>query len=68
MVLRLVAAFASRLAPAYFDRSGTSIGPIKAINGRLEHLRGMALGFRYLPSRIARRLLEPGGFKKQLHP
>lgn len=29
---------------AYFDRPGTSNGPIEAINGRLEHLRGSALG------------------------
>ena len=31
---------------AYFDRPGTSNGPTAAINGRLEHLRGSALGFR----------------------
>jgi hypothetical protein len=31
---------------AYFDRTGTSNGPTEAINGRLEHLRGSALGFR----------------------
>src|SRR5699024_3211852 len=31
---------------AYFDRPGTSNGPTEAINGRLEHLRGIALGFR----------------------
>ncbi|VEH41213.1 Transposase and inactivated derivatives [Kocuria rosea] len=31
---------------AYFDRPGTSNGPTEAINGRLEHLRGFALGFR----------------------
>ncbi len=28
------------------DRPGTSNGPTEAINGRLEHLRGSALGFR----------------------
>ncbi len=33
---------------AYFDRAGTSNGPTEAINGRLEHLRGTALGFRNL--------------------
>ncbi len=33
---------------AYFDRPGTSNGPTKAVNGRLEHLRGTALGFRTL--------------------
>ena len=31
---------------AYFDRPGTSNGPTEAINGRLEHLRSSALGFR----------------------
>ena len=30
---------------AYFDRPHTSNGPIEAINGRLEHLGGCALGF-----------------------
>ena len=30
---------------AFFDRPGTSNGPTEAINGRLEHLRGSALGF-----------------------
>ena len=29
---------------AYFDRPGTSNGPTEAVNGRLEHLRGSALG------------------------
>ena len=33
---------------AFFDRPGTSNGPTEAINGRLEHLRGSALGFRNL--------------------
>lgn len=32
---------------AYFD-VGASNGPVEAINGRLEHLRGIALGFRNL--------------------
>jgi transposase len=53
---------------AYFDRPGTSNGPIEAINGRLEHLRGSALGFRNLTNYIARSLLEAGGFRPQLHP
>jgi len=30
---------------AYFDRPHTGNGPTEAINGRLEHLRGTALGF-----------------------
>ncbi len=53
---------------AYFDRPGTSNGPTEAINGRLEHLRGLALGFRNLTNYIARALLETGGFRPQLHP
>ena len=53
---------------AYFDRPGTSTGPTEAINGRLEHLRGSALGFRNLTNDIARCLLEAGGFRSQLHP
>lgn len=52
----------------YFDHPGTSNGPTEAINGRLEHLRGSALGFRNLTNYIARSLLETGGFKPQLHP
>ena len=51
---------------AYFDRPGTSNGPTEALNGRLEHLRGSALGFRNLTNYIARCLLETGGFKT--HP
>jgi transposase len=52
---------------AYFDRPGTSNGPTEALNGRLEHLRGSALGFRNLTNYIARSLLETGGFRPQLH-
>ncbi len=48
---------------AYFDRPGTSNGPTEALNGRLEHLRGSALGFRNLTHYIARCLLETGGFR-----
>ncbi len=53
---------------AFFDRPGTSNGPTEAINGRLEHLRGSALGFRNLNNYIARSLLEAGGFRPRLHP
>ncbi len=52
---------------AFFDRPGTSNGPTEAINGRLEHLRGSALGFRNLTNYIARSLLEVGGFRPVLH-
>ncbi len=53
---------------AYFERPGTSNGPTEAVNGRLEHLRGSALGFRNLTNYIARSLLETGGFRPRLHP
>ena len=53
---------------AFFDLPGTSNGPTEAINGRLEHLRGSALGFRNLTHYIARSLLEAGGFRPRLHP
>jgi len=53
---------------AFFDRPGTSNGPTEAVNGRLEHLRGTALGFRNLTGYITRSLLEAGGFRPHLHP
>ncbi len=53
---------------AFFDRPGTSNGPTEAINGRLEHLRGSALGFQNPTHYIARSLLEAGGFRPALHP
>lgn len=52
---------------AYSDRAGASNCPTDAINGRLEHLRGSALGFRDLTNYTARCLLESGGFRPQLH-
>ncbi|GAA1352889.1 ISL3 family transposase [Falsarthrobacter nasiphocae] len=53
---------------AFFDHPGSSNGPTEAINGRLEHLRGTALGFRNLAHYIARSLLDVGGFRTALHP
>lgn len=52
---------------AYFDRPGTSNGPTEAINGRLEHLRGTALGFRNLGHYLLWALLDTGGFRPLLH-
>lgn len=52
---------------AYSDHMGSSNGPTEALNGRLEHLRGIALGFRNLRHYIARSLLETGGFRPRLH-
>nr|BFF06739.1 ISL3-like element ISAar39 family transposase [Brevibacterium otitidis] len=51
---------------AYFDHP--SNGPTEAINARLEHLRGTALGFRNLAHYITRALLDTGGFRTELHP
>ena len=53
---------------AYFTIPHTSNGPTEAINGRLEHLRGTALGFRNLTHYTTRSLLETGGFTPHLHP
>ncbi|WP_363321988.1 ISL3 family transposase [uncultured Serinicoccus sp.] len=53
---------------AYFDRPRTSNGPTEAVNGRLEHLRGLAVGFRNLTHYIAKAILEAGRFRTQLHP
>jgi hypothetical protein len=39
----------------------------ESIDGRLEHLRGSALGFRNLTDCIARSILEAGGFRPLLH-
>ena len=53
---------------AYFDRPGTTGGPTEATGGRLEHLRGIALGFRNLTHYTTRSLLEAGGFRPRQHP
>lgn len=47
---------------AYFDTQATN-GPVEAINGRLEHLRGIALGFRNLDNYILRSLIHSGGLR-----
>lgn len=52
---------------AYFDHPHASNGPTEAINGRLEHLRGIALGFRNITHYVARSLLETGGFRPHPH-
>lgn len=48
---------------AYFDRPRTSNGPTEAINGSLEHLRGIALGFRNLASYTIRSLIHTDASK-----
>lgn len=51
---------------AYFD-NGASNGPVEAINGRLEHLRGIALGFRNLSHYILRSLIHSGGLHNRIN-
>ena len=43
----------------FFD-VGASNGPVEAVNGRLEHLRGIALGFRNLGNYVRRCLIHSG--------
>lgn len=52
---------------AFFRRPSTSSGPTEAINGRIEHLRGSAFGFRNITHYIARSILESGGFRPFSH-
>ena len=51
---------------AYFD-IGASNGPVEAINGRLEHLRGIALGFRDLNHYILRSLIHSGQLQARIN-
>ncbi|AGP63469.1 putative transposase [Mycobacterium intracellulare subsp. yongonense 05-1390] len=51
---------------AYFD-VGVSNGPVEAINGRLEHLRGIALGFRNLNHYILRSLIHSGQLQERIN-
>lgn len=53
---------------ALFVGPGTSNGLTQGFNGRLEHLRGSALGFQNLTHYIAMSLLEADGFRPHLHP
>ncbi|CAM2962424.1 Transposase IS204/IS1001/IS1096/IS1165 DDE domain-containing protein [Propionibacterium acidifaciens] len=51
-----------------FERLGTSNGPTEAVNGRLEHLRGIALELRNLIQDTTCSLLKASRFKPRLHP
>lgn len=51
---------------AYFD-IGASNGPVEAINGRLENLRGIALGFRNLDHYILRCLIHSGQLRTRIN-
>jgi len=52
---------------AFFDRGGASNGPVEAINGRLEHLRGIALGFRNFDHYVLRCLLHSGQLETKIN-
>ena len=68
---RLLADEARAAGQAMAERTAwritSSNGPTDAINGRLEHLRGIALGFRNLVNYRLRSLLEAGGFRPLIH-
>ncbi len=51
---------------AYFE-IGASNGPVESINGRLEHLRGSALGFRNLNHYILRSLIHSGQLQGKIN-
>ena len=51
---------------AYFDHPGSSNDPTEAAGGRLEHLRGIALGFRNLTHYTIRSLIHAGRLKDHL--
>ena len=53
---------------AYFDHPGTSNEPTEALNERLEHLRGIAVGFRNPGNYLMRSLLHAGGMDRLLQP
>lgn len=51
---------------AYFE-VGAFNGSVEAINGRLEHLRGIALGFRNLNHYILRSLIHSGQLQARIN-
>lgn len=50
-----------------FFNVGASNGTVGAINGRLEHLCGVALGFRNLDHYILRSLIQSGQLKGRIN-
>jgi transposase len=50
------------------ERRGISKGATEVINERLKLLSGSSLGFRTLPTCIARSLLAAGDLRLSLHP
>jgi transposase len=51
---------------AYFD-TGTLNGSVEAINGRLEHLRGIAPGYRSLDHFILRSMIHSDGGQEEIN-
>jgi hypothetical protein len=49
------------------EPNGPHLTTHRRVNGRLEHLRGIALGFRNLTNYRIRSLLEAGGFRPLTH-
>lgn len=52
---------------AYFDRGGASNGSVEAINGHLEHLRGIGPGFRNFEHYVLPCLLHSGPLPARLN-
>ncbi len=52
---------------AFFDHGGASNGPVEAVNGRLEHLRGIALGFRNFDHYVLRCLIHSGQLTERIN-
>ena len=52
---------------AFFDHGGASNGPVEAVNGRLEHLRGIALGFRNFDHYVLRCLIHSGQLAQRIN-
>lgn len=55
-----------RVILAFFDVGATN-GPVEAINGRPEHLRGIAFGFRNLGHYIMRSFIHSGGLQTRIN-
>lgn len=51
---------------AYFHTEASN-GPVEAINGRLEHLHGIALGFRNLDHYILRSLIHSSQLQDRIN-
>ncbi len=51
---------------AFFD-TGASNAPVENINGKLEYLRGIALGFRNKANYILRSLIHSGGLREVIN-